>query len=294
MRRLPPLNALRVFEAAARNQSFAAAAEELFITASAVSHQVKSLEKYLGLPLFTRQKRKVFLTPSGEKYFTSVRQAMNELEAATQRLVANPETDIVTLSVAPNFLVRWLMPRMQRFQKRYPDVELQISASTGPADFNTSSIDMAVYFGSGDWHDVVSLQLSPVYLVPVCSPKLLDSKHPLKQPEDLKKHTLIHVSKRMYEWPEWLELAKISNKGFGRGLRLSSNQLATAAAQEGLGVALADSILSSREISEGKLVKPFDIQLDTHQAFYLVYQKGHPVTYGMQAFIDWVTDEMKQ
>jgi LysR family glycine cleavage system transcriptional activator len=293
IRRLPPLNALRVFDAAARNGSFTAAAEELFITASAVSHQVKSLEKYLGLALFTRKKRKVFLTPIGEKYFTSVKQIMNELEVATQHLVASPESDIVTLSVAPNFLMRWLMPRMQRFHDLHPDVELQIAASTGLIDFNTSNVDMAVYFGHGDWHDIEMHFLNHVFLVPVCSPRLLQNGLPLEKPEDLKRHTLIHVTKRLYEWPEWLELAGIEYKGFGRGLQLSSSQLATAAAQESLGVALADSTLSSDEIHQGKLITPFDIQLDTQRSFYLVHQKGRPVTYGMQAFKDWVIDEMK-
>lgn len=284
---------MRVFESAARHQNFAAAAEELFITASAVSHQIKALEKFLGLALFTRKRRKVTLTPVGEKYYTSVKQAMNELEVATQRLVDSPETDIVSLCVAPNFLMRWLMPRMQRFQQRYPDVELQISASPGLIDFNTHNVDMAISFGHGDWHDLETHFLSHVFLVPVCCPDLLDADHPLQTPEDLKNHALIHVTKRLYEWPEWLELANLKNKGFGRGLHLSSSSLATAAAKQCLGVALADSILSADEIEQGVLYKPFDIQLDTHKSFYLVYQKGRPVTYGMQAFKDWVIEEMQ-
>ncbi len=218
---------------------------------------------------------------------------MNELEVATQRIKENPETDIVTISVAPNFLVRWLMPRMKRFQDRYPNVELQITASTGLIDFNKSSVDMAIYFGHGDWHDIDTHFLNHVFLVPVCNPKLLDSDHPLEHPTDLKKHTLIHVSKRLYEWPEWLEKAKIKYKGFGRGLQLSSSQLATAAAQEGLGVALADSTLSFDEIVQGKLIMPFDILLDTQKSFYLVYQKGRPVTHAMELFKNWVIEEMQ-
>ncbi len=290
---MPPLKPLRVFESAARNESFSAAAQELFITSSAVSHQIKALEQYLGLSLFDRKKRKAELTPIGEKYFTSVRQVFNELEVATQRIVDNPETDIVTISVAPNFLVRWMMPRMKSFQQQYPDIELQISASTGLIDFNKTNVDMAVYYGHGDWHDIEVAFLNHVYLVPVCSPRLLDTEHPLKTPEDLKRHTLIHVGKRLHEWSEWLEIAKVKNKGFGHGLQLSSSQLATAAAQEGLGVALGDSTLSSEEIAQGKLIMPFDIQLDTHKSFYLVYQKGKPVSSSMQAFKNWVIEEMQ-
>jgi LysR family glycine cleavage system transcriptional activator len=292
IRRLPPLNSIRIFEAAARNESFVAAAEELAVTASAVSHQVKTLEQFLGLELFRRNKRKVELTPMGEQYLVSIKYALDEIEVATKRLTANPETDIVTISVAPNFLTRWLMPRMQRFQERFPDVELQISASTGLIDFNKSNTDMAIYFGHGDWHDIEVHFLRKVLLVPVCSPTLINSARQLTVPEDLRKHTLIQVSKRLYEWQEWLQLAGVEYSGFGRGLQLSSSQLATAAAQEGLGVALADSTLTSREIKEGKLIMPFDIMLNTHKSFYLVHKKNRSLTYGMRAFKDWVIEEM--
>lgn len=263
------------------------------MTASAISHQIKSLEEFLGLSLFRRTKRKVELTPIGEQYLIAIKHALDEIEVATQRITANPETDVVTISVAPNFLTRWLMPRMSRFQERFPDVELQITASTGLIDFNKSNTDMAIYFGHGDWHDIEVHFLRSVFLVPVCSPYLLKNVESLREPKDLKKHTLIHVGKRLYEWPEWLQLAGVEYAGFSRGLQLSSSQLATAAAQEGLGVALADSTLTSREIREGKLIMPFDIMLDTHKSFYLVYQKHRLLSYGMQAFKEWVIEEMK-
>jgi LysR family glycine cleavage system transcriptional activator len=263
------------------------------VTASAISHQIKSLEEFLGLSLFRRTKRKVELTPIGEQYLIAIKHALDEIEVATQRITANPETDVVTISVAPNFLTRWLMPRMSRFQERFPDVELQITASTGLIDFNKANTDMAIYFGHGDWHDIEVHFLRSVFLVPVCSPYLLKNVESLREPKDLKKHTLIHVGKRLYEWPEWLQLAGVEYAGFSRGLQLSSSQLATAAAQEGLGVALADSTLTSREIREGKLIMPFDIMLDTHKSFYLVYQKHRLLSYGMQAFKEWVIEEMK-
>ena len=292
IRRLPPLNALRVFEAAARNDSFVDAADELSVTASAVSHQIKTLEQFLGVVLFKRNKRKVQLTPLGEQYLVSIKYALDEIAVATQRLLANTETDIVTISVAPNFLTRWLMPRMQRFQEKFPDVELQISASTGLIDFNKSNTDMAIYFGSGEWHDIDMHFLRDVLLVPVCSPALVSGSKSLVHPEDLRKHTLIHVSKRLNEWPEWLQLVGVEYVGFSRGLQLSSSQLATAAAQEGLGVTLADSTFASREIIEGKLIMPFDIMLDTHQSFYLVHQKNRLLTYAMRVFKEWVIEEM--
>ncbi len=294
IRRLPPLNSLRVFESAARHESFAAAAEELFITASAVSHQVKALERYLGLKLFNRLNRKVELTAAGRNYLTPVKQSLNEMEVATQHIVSNPETEIVTISTAPNFLVRWLMPRLKDFQQKYPDVELQLTASNDIVDLYKTNIDMAIYFGHGDWHDIDVHFLHKVYLVPVCSPDLLSEGLTLDEPEDLKKFTLIHVTKRLFEWPEWLELANMTSKGFSRGLQLSSSQLATSAARECLGIALADSTLTAREIEQGKLLKPFDLLLDSQRSFYLVQQKNRPMTEGMRVFKDWLISEMKK
>ncbi len=218
---------------------------------------------------------------------------MNELEVATQRLVTGPDTNTVRLSVAPNFLVRWMMPRMQHFQKLHPEIELQISASTGLIDFNSTNIDMAIYYGYGDWHDIEMVFLNHIDLIPVCSPSLARGSHQLKHPEDLRHHTLIHVNTRLNEWPEWLSLAGVKYRGFDRGLRLSNSQLATAAAQEGLGVALGDRTTSLREIEQGQLIVPFDIPLDTHKSYYLVYRKGRTKTLAMQVFLEWLMDEME-
>lgn len=229
----------------------------------------------------------------GEKYLIAVRQALNEIDVATQRIKSSSKADVVTISVAPNFLIRWLMPRFGRFQSQYPEVELQFTASTEIIDFNASNTDMAIYFGHGDWHDIDVHFLNKVFLIPVCSPELLRDGPPLEKPQDLREHTLIHVSKRLYEWPEWLQLNDIAYSGFVHGLQLSSSQLATTAAREGLGVSLADSTLTSREIANGKLVKPFNILLDSHRAFYLVHQKNHLLSYGMQVFKDWVINEMQ-
>jgi LysR family glycine cleavage system transcriptional activator len=229
----------------------------------------------------------------GEKYLIAMRQALNEIDVATQRIKSSSKADVVTMNVAPNFLIRWLLPRFHRFQSQYPQVELQFTASTEVIDFNNSNTDMAIYFGHGDWHDIDVHYLNKVFLIPVCSPTLLEDGPPLEKPEHLRDHTLIHVSKRLYEWPEWLQLNNIAYSGFEKGLQLSSSQLATTAAREGLGVALADSTLTSREIANGKLVRPFDMVLDSHRAFYLVHQKNKLLSYGMKAFKEWVMNEMQ-
>ncbi|MAK91436.1 MAG: transcriptional regulator [Oleibacter sp.] len=292
MRRLPPLNSLRMFEASARLTSFVAAADELAVTASAVSHQIKTLEEYLGVSLFNRAKRKVELTGAGEQYLVAVKHALDEIEVATQRLTSNLDTNVVNISVAPNFLIRWLMPRMSKFQELYPDVELQITTSLGLIDFSRSNTDMAVYFGNGDWKDIEMYFLRSLMLVPVCSPVLMRGPHPLKQVGDLKHHTLIYVSSRKHEWDDWLELAGAGFMKPKNSLAVSNGHLATAAALDNLGVALADITLTSREVESGRLVIPFDIPLDSHKAFYLVYRKHRPLTVGMKAFKEWLMQEM--
>lgn len=294
MRRLPPLNALKMFEASARNLSFSGASEELFVTPSAVSHQVKTLENFLGVELFHRSNRKVTLTPQGEQYLASVKHAFDEIEMATQRLSVTQGASVVQISVAPNFLIRWLMPRMSRFRALFPDVELQINASMGLLDFNRTSTDMAVYYGNGEWDDIEVEFLRKVMLVPVCGPGLLQTGPPLEKPADLANHTLIYVSKRTWEWDNWLKKAGVEFITPKGSMQLSSSQLTTAAAQENLGVALADQTLISREIESGKLVVPFDIPLDTKKAFYLVYRKHRPLTKGMEAFRNWLMDELQE
>ena len=269
------------------------AAEELSITASAVSHQIKKLEQHSGINLFKRDKRRVKLTPIGERYLISINQALNGIDVATQDITSNPKMDIVRISVAPNFLIRWLIPRLHRFQSKYPDVELQINSSNRPVDLNTSDTDMAIYFGYGDLHDIDVELLYKVSLVPVCSETLLKEQYPLDTPQDLQHYPLIHVSKRLYEWPEWLHINNIEYRGFSRGLQLSSSQLSTTAARENLGIALADRTLSSPEIESGTLIMPFDILLDTQRAFYLVHNKNPMMTYGMRAFKEWLINEVQ-
>ncbi|OMH30075.1 transcriptional regulator GcvA [Motiliproteus sp. MSK22-1] len=293
MRRLPPLNALRSFEAAARHGSFNQAAEELFVTPSAISHQIKSLEEFLDLKLFQRNKRRVDLTAAGEKYLPSIQNALDEIDSATRRLVANPNSGAITLSVAPAFLTRWLMPRLTHFQEQYPDVELRLSASMGSVDFGHTDIDMAVQFGTGNWRGVDADFLLGMSVVPVCSPRLLNGRHPLKTVDDLRFQTLIQVSTRLDEWRAWLRSAGIDEVGFGKELRFSSTSLATGAAVEGLGIALADRHLVSKELRSGALVVPFDIALDTHSAFYLVKPDNRPLNASMSIFRDWILKEIQ-
>ncbi len=293
IRRLPPLNALRSFEAAARHGSFNKAAEELFVTPSAISHQIKTLEEFLGVALFKRVKRRVDLTPPGERYLLSIQSALDEIDDATRKLTATPNSGAVNLSVAPAFLTRWLVPRINQFQSLNPDVELRLTASMKQIDFRYSDMDMAVFYGDGNWPDLHCHHLRNVHSVPVCSPKLLEGKSSIETAKDLLQYTLIHISKRDKEWQSLLRQAGVNKTDKARNMTFSSTSLALGAAMEGLGIALADRGLAERELEYGQLVCPLDISLDTQKAFYLVYQKGRPLTESMQAFRDWILDEMQ-
>lgn len=292
IRRLPPLNALRSFEAAARLNSFNRAAEELFVTPSAVSHQIKSLEEFLGLKLFHREKRQVQITVAGEKYLVAVQHALDELDAATRRLMSAPNTSAVTFEAPPAFLNRWLMPRIKDFQALYPDVELRLSAGgVSRIDFDHSDLDMAVFFGDQPEDDLEVHLVHPSKVVPVCSPRLIEEQQ-IESLQDLTRQTLIHVTSRRNEWTRLLRQGGVSMTGQEKGLSFSSTQLALGAALEGIGVALSDRELISRELQYGQLVVPLEAELQTGKAFYLIYPKGRQVTYGMRVFRDWLLDVM--
>lgn len=291
-RRLPPLKSIRAFEAAARRGSFNEAAEELFVTPSAISHQVKSLEEYLGVSLFRRARRQVLLTIAGERYLESISHALDEIDLATRRLIAASSAGAVNISVAPAFLTRWLVPRVREFQNRHPDIELRLSPNNGPIDFSWSDIDMAIYFGNGQWSGVEAFFLREVVLVPVCSPAFLESSPRMSRPKDLCAHTLIDVSTRPAEWDEFLAGFGVTRQKRANRLSFTSTSLALGAAMENLGIALADRHLVAREVKYGQLVIPLDIEMNDHQGYYLVYQKDRRLTDEMRACLDWVMDEI--
>lgn len=290
-RRLPPLNAIRAFESAARLGGVKLAAEELFVTPSAVSHQVRSLEGFLGVELFRRAGRQIELTAAGERYLASVSQALDEVDLATRRVMAPPDSTVVNVSVAPSFLTRWLVPRVRDFQDQHPDIELRLSANNGEIDFARSDIDMAIYFGEGDWPDIDIFFLQQVVLVPVCSPAYLEDR-PIDDLPTLSRQTLIDVSTRPNEWDEFLASFGAARPRSGKRLGFSSTALAVGAAMEDLGIALADRSLIAREVKYGQLLTPLDLQLPTEQGFYMVYQAGRELSTGMRSFFDWVMHEI--
>ena len=181
-RRLPPLNSLRVFEAAARHSSFTRASEELYVTQAAVSHQIKALEEYLGIKLFRRQNRALFLTEEGQSYFLDIKDTFSSLVDATERLLARGAKGSLTVSLQPSFAIQWLVPRLSLFSDLHPDIDVRIKAVDMDDGSLTDDVDVAIYYGRGKWKDLNAQKLHTEYLVPVCSPRLLNGVKPLKTP----------------------------------------------------------------------------------------------------------------
>src|SRR5512140_2532888 len=209
--RLPPLNALKAFEAAARHESFTRAAEELCVTQGAVSHQVKALEAELAVKLFNRERQRLLITEAGRDYLAVIRDALDRIAAGTERLVQRQSAGVLTVSTSPDFAAKWLVHRLGHFAEAHSDIDLRVSASLHHVDFAREEVDLAVRHGEGDWPGLDAVLLSTEQLFPVCSPKLLTGRRgPLKL-ADLLKFPLIHTGDRSL-WTRWLEAAGLSDK----------------------------------------------------------------------------------
>jgi LysR family glycine cleavage system transcriptional activator len=310
--RFPPLNALRAFEAAARHLSFKIAAKELHVTPGAVSHQVKLLEEHLGVQLFRRLTRALELTPEAQAMLPKVREGLDALHAAVERVRSREDMVQLTVVTPPNFAARWLMPRLQRFTDAHPNVELHIAARQQMVDQHANGNAMVpdqdarpdsavamVRFGSGLYPGShVDEVFSAVY-VPVCSPKLLKGEHPLKRPEDLRYHTLLHDDTVIEEsarpsWNDWLQAVGVKDIDATRGPHFSDAALAMDAAIEGMGVTLAIKPLLTAEIQAKRLVVPFDISASTGYAYYLVTPEAASENRALASFREWLLDEAKE
>jgi LysR family glycine cleavage system transcriptional activator len=288
-RRLPPLNAVKAFEAAARHLSFTRAAEELFVTQAAVSHQIKALEYFLGLKLFRRKNRSLLLTEEGQSYFLDIKDIFIELGEATNRLLARSAVGSLTVSMSPSFAIQWLVPRLAKFSEKNPDIDVRIKAVDSNANSLTDDVDVAIYYGQGNWPGLRADKLRNEVLIPVCSPLLLNSAKPLAQPSDLKFHTLLHDSNRQ-DWQAWFRQCGVSDINVNQGPIFSHSSLVLQAAVHGQGVALGYSVLARPDIKAGRLVCPFSEVLVSKEAYYLVCQQNHSEIGKISAFREWMLD----
>ena len=298
-RKIPPLNAIRAFEAAARHLSFTHAANELNVTQAAVSHQVKALEQWLGLPLFRRLNRAVSLTEEGAAYLPEVSLALDGLASATSRLLRTGDSRSLTVTTLDSFAAQWLMPRLKHFRALYPEIDVRILPSDAPVDFNRHDVDMAIRYGRGSWPGLVATKLMTEEIFPVCSPALMRGPHPLRIPGDLIHHTLLHDDMCFehgdVDWRTWLRTVGADDAvDSDRGPFFGHSYLVIQAAIDGQGVALGRGVLVTDAMSDGSLVRPFDSAgIPIEYAYYIVHPEGAMQRPSVAAFSDWLTEEAR-
>lgn len=291
--RLPPLNAVRYFEAAARHLSFTKAADELNVTHGAISHQVKALEEWLGVPLFRRLNRALVLTEAGQAYRVPVREALERLAEGTRAVRARGGSGALTVSTLPSFAAKWLVPRLGGFRAAWPDIDVRISASEKLVDFARDDVDCAIRHGRGPvWPGCESDLLIAEDFAPVCSPKLLAGPIPLDEPADLARHTLLQdYDWRVDLWDRWLELAGVAELVGRRALSFNSSNLMIQAAIDGLGVALSQNVLCGDDLAAGRLVRPFRLSVASDAGYHIVVPQPAAALPKVVAFRSWLIGE---
>jgi LysR family glycine cleavage system transcriptional activator len=306
--RAPPLNALRAFEAAARHLSFKKAALELHVTAGAVSHQIKLLEEFLGVALFRRLTRALELTPDAQAMLPKLREGLDNLHDAIEAVRVREETMALTVMAPPNFAARWLVPRLQRFTRSNPNLELHVASRPAMIDGRENGVLVPVAdarddaplvmvrFGNGHYPGLQVDEVFSAVYVPVCSPKLLQGPRGLRKPEDLRHHTLLHDDTVVEEgarpsWGDFLASVGVGDLDAARGPHFSDASLALEAAIEGMGVALAMRPLVSAEIEAGRLAVPFNVSAPTSYAYYLVTPENAAATGSVASFREWLLEE---
>jgi LysR family glycine cleavage system transcriptional activator len=290
LRRLPPLNALKAFEAAARHESFTRAAEELCVTQGAVSHQVKALEVELGLKLFNRERQRLVITEAGRAYLAVLRDAFDRIAVGTERLIQRQSSGVLTVSTSPDFAAKWLVNRLGRFAEAHPDIDLRISATLHHVDFTREDVDLAVRHGDGNWPGLDVARLSSEQLFAVCSPKLLSGRNRLTKPSDVLKYPLLHLDDRK-AWSTWLDAAGVENTELSQGPVLNRASMVIDAAVDGQGVALARTTLAAWDLINGRLVRPFSETLRLAKTYWIVCPKATALLPKITTFRDWLLAE---
>lgn len=291
-KRLPPLNALKAFAAAAQHLNFTKAAEELFVTQAAISHQIKLLEDFLGIQLFHRRNRILELTELGELYFREIQPLLEQIAQATDRIRIKNSKQILTISVPQTFGMHWLVPRLNDFHAKFPDVEVRIKGVDQDEGQLGKEIDVAIYYGSGKWEHLHSICLAPAPLVILATPRFL-SEHRLNSPQDLVGKNLLHVFSRN-KWRRAIEHFHLDDRinVDEIGSMFSHTFMALQAAIHQQGIAIANRLVAQHELDLGNLVEPFPTSLIDEKSFYVVYPPQMREVKKVQNFVDWITQEI--
>lgn len=299
---IPPLNALRAFEASARHLSLTKAAQELNVTPGAISHQLRGLEDLLRVKLFERGVRKIALTPAGKMLYPGIQRGFSHISDAVADLKHSASQQVLVVSTSPGLTSKWLVPRLYRFASEHPDIEVRISSSLQNANFTTDSVNIAVRnmpVGAEPDSSLVIEKLFEIRLVPVCSPRLMDAKGAPSTPHALAKMPLIHddtLAQRITipTWADWFRAAKVGKIDLGRGLHFNSPDHALNAATEGAGVLLAPDILAYDDVRTGRLVIPVPLALPSGRAYHLVFPKRERRRPAVEAFSGWIKSEVER
>ncbi|MEM6608996.1 MAG: transcriptional regulator GcvA [Pseudomonadota bacterium] len=295
---IAPLRGLQAFEAAARHLSFAKAADELNVTPGAVSHQIRALEDWLGAPLFHRLTRALRLTDAGLDAAPILSDGFDRLAEATRRMTSRGADDVLTLSVSPGFGSLWLVPRLDDFRRRHPDIEVRIDGTDRLVDVTRGEADVAIRYGRGGYADVQCDRLFAMRATPVCSPAILAGSVPLKTPDDLKNHTLLHIEWKEAEgsWRTWLLAAGAVDVDPFKGPRFTKEEMAVRAALDGEGIALIGDHMAADHIASGRLVRPFTADLSTQLifAYFLLSPRDRLTEPKISQFRNWLLDAAKR
>ena len=299
MRSIAHLNALRAFEASARHQSFSLAAQELNVTPAAVGQLVRTLEDWLGSPLFVRStsgRARLVTTEVAEQALPDIRAGLERLAVGLERLRSGSAGGVLTVTVSPAFAAKWLLPRIERFQAAWPETDLRLDTSLKPVDFVAQRIDVGVRYGRGQWPGLAAEKLMDEEVYPVCAPALLATAT-LQAPGDLRGQMLIHdqsvdTSTGFASWQAWLRHAGVQGVPTDRGLRINNSAAVLQAAIDGQGVALARSVMAHDDLAAGRLVRLFpQVRLESALAYYVVYRPECIAQPKVAAFRDWLLRE---
>jgi len=288
-RRLPSLNAVKAFEAAARSKSFTRAAEELFVTPGAVSQQVKALETELGLKLFNRERQRLVITEAGREYLAVVREALDQIALGTERLMRRQRSGVLTVSVSTDFAAKWLVNRLGRFAEAHPEIDLRVAANDQRVDFAREDVDLAVRHGDGQWPELEVVRLCSERLFPVCSPKLLRGRNRTMRAADLLKFPLLRLDD-WTNWGRWFEAAGVAAPVM-HGPVMNRASMLIDAAIDGQGVALARTALAAWDIIHGHLVRPVDVSLGMSNTYWIVSPKATASVLKIATFREWLLAE---
>lgn len=300
MSAMPPLSALRAFEAAARHLSLTRAAEELHVTPGALSHQIRGLEELLGVKLFERKVRAIALTAAGRQLYPGLQTGFGHIRDAVASLDAAHASNILVVSTSPGLTSKWLAPRLYRFSAEFAEVDVRITSSLNNANFETDGIDMAVRNMPSDPADDPALEfekLADISFVPVCSPRLIEKHGAVRTPQDVARLPLIHdesLPQRVHtpNWQDWFDAAGVTGVDLRRGLHFNSADHALDAAGEGAGVLMAHDLLAYDDLRTGRLVIPVKLPLPSGRAFHLVWPKGRKPSAAAEGFRRWIKAEL--